>query len=172
MVAENIRIRRLRESDSLEELTSLLHRAYKELSDKGLNITAADQSVETTGHRASDGVCFVAESLGKLVGTATLVTVFGTDSPPLYLARGTAVLGQFGVDPEWRGQKVGRMLMDAVEQEALEQGFRTLALDTPQPAAHLIEYYQRRGFSLVGTHQWSGKTYVSALMSKDLFETK
>jgi hypothetical protein len=39
-------IRPLEEADSLGELTSLLHRAYAQLSDLGLNYTAVDQSVD------------------------------------------------------------------------------------------------------------------------------
>lgn len=65
-------IRPLNESDSLEELTKLLHRAYKPLGDAGMNFTAVDQSVEKTRERASLGVCFVAcLNVGEIVGTVS-----------------------------------------------------------------------------------------------------
>jgi predicted N-acetyltransferase YhbS len=160
-------MRPLNPSDSFEELTSLLHRAYRELAERGLNITAADQSVETTRWRVSEGQCFVAEAEGQLVGTVTLGTRF-MDGPAFYHEKGVAVLGQFAVDPKFRGLGLGEALMRTVERTAQVSGYSVLALDTPQPADHLIEYYQKRGFKAVGTHQWSGKTYLSVLLAKQL----
>ena len=134
----------------------------------GCNITAASQTVETTAHRVGKGDCFVAEVDGRLVGTATLVKEFGPEDPEEYKDPQTVVLGQFGVLPEFRKLGVGLALMDAVKLQAFQMGYATLALDTPQPATHLIEYYQRRGFKLVGSVQWPGKTYLSVLMSLNL----
>jgi hypothetical protein len=48
MANEIISIRQLTSADSLEELTDLLHAAYKRLGDMGLNYTAVDQPVEET----------------------------------------------------------------------------------------------------------------------------
>ena len=62
-------IRTLQPSDSLHELTALLHRAYARLGAMGLNYTAVDQSPEITAKRIAGGQCFVAEIEGKLAGT-------------------------------------------------------------------------------------------------------
>jgi hypothetical protein len=45
---------------------------------------------------------------------------------------------------------------------------KELALDTAEPAAHLIDWYQRLGFALVGHWKWGGANYRSVLMSKNL----
>lgn len=161
-------VRELRASDSLEDLTSLLQRAYKELADAGLNFTASYQTAETTARRCADGHCFVVESEGALIGTAVLKTQFWDDDPTEYQVPGTGVLGQFGVDPAWRGRGVGSALLAAVEERALRLGLTTLALDTAEPAKWLVAYYERNGFRAVGRHQWNGKTYSSLVMAKPL----
>lgn len=166
--ASAVSVRLWSAGDDVAKFTQMLHRAYKELADAGWNITAATQDEETTARRISEGVCFVAVRRVNVVGTATLVTEFDSYSPPIYLQPEVAVLGQFGVEPEFRGLRIGQMLLEQVESEARARAFTTLALDTPQPAVHLVEYYQRRGFVPVGEHQWSGKTYRSLLMAKPL----
>ena len=60
-------IRILSSSDSIEALTSLLHRAYAHLGSLGLNYTATDQSSAETTDRASFGICYVA-TVGVRVG--------------------------------------------------------------------------------------------------------
>jgi GNAT superfamily N-acetyltransferase len=91
------------------------------------------------------------------------------DPPPaLYCQAGTAILSQFAVHPDCRGQGLGERLMDAAEAWAREQGFAQMALDTAAPAEALRRRYQRRGYADVGTVQWSGKTYASVLMRKPL----
>src|SRR5690242_14231846 len=94
-----VTIRRLSDEDSLDDLTGLIHRAYKTMADQGHNATGSYQTVETTRLRCSEGTCFVAEADGKLVGTAMLVTRMEHTKPELYCDSGLAVLGQFGVDP-------------------------------------------------------------------------
>lgn len=58
--------------------------------------------------------------------------------------------------------------MSEVERRAREEGAVELALDTAEPAQHLIDYYGRRGFRQVALTQWKGKTYRSIIMSKAL----
>jgi len=163
-----IEIRRMQDGDSFEELTRLLHTAYAELAETGLNFTACDQSVETTRHRAAKGVCFLAFENDTMIGTANLVTAFDDHDPREYREAGVAVLGQFGVAPSVRGGGVGSQLLQACCDTALSQGFTRLLLDTAEPAEHLVRYYTRHGFRVVGTHQWLDKSYRSVIMAKAL----
>jgi GNAT superfamily N-acetyltransferase len=55
-----ITIRRLRPSDSIADLTTLLHRAYAKQTALGLHALASHQSAEVTRKRVSKGECFVA----------------------------------------------------------------------------------------------------------------
>lgn len=96
-VASDIQVRRLSADDSLEELTSLLHSAYKTLGDRGMEFVAVDQDVETTRYRATLGECFVAVQSSRLIGTITLYPPGVRTHCDWYRRLGVAVFGQFGV---------------------------------------------------------------------------
>src|SRR6478736_6109693 len=66
-------IRKWKESDSIPELTELLHRAYKPLAeDMGLIFLATHQSDAQTKRRVEQGDCFVIENNGKLIAAISL----------------------------------------------------------------------------------------------------
>ena len=50
-----LQLRLFQASDSIAELTLLLHRAYARLGDMGLNYTAVDQAPEVTAKRIRGG---------------------------------------------------------------------------------------------------------------------
>ncbi len=161
-------IRQLTPADSLEELTYLLHRAYAQLGAMGLNYTAVNQATDTTLRRLAGGCCFVAEWHGQLAGTV-LAKPPEQSSECEYFARpDVATLRQFGVEPQLQGRGIGQALVSTCEAWARENGFRELALDTAEPARHLVQFYSRLGFGPVGSVQWSGKVYRSVVMSKAL----
>ena len=58
-------IRLWSDSDSIEELTALLHRAYAKLGKLGLNYTAVDQSPEVTQRRMDHGFKEIALDTAK-----------------------------------------------------------------------------------------------------------
>lgn len=169
-------IRPLQASDSLEALTELLHAAYTSLAAEGWNFTAVEQSVEVTRDRLAGAQAFVAVADdGRLVGTVAVrdpkpagEAYIADPSPPLYTTAGTAILSQFAVHPDCRGQGVGERLLDAAEAWACGHGFKQLALDTAEPAVALRRRYERRGYITVGGVHWQGKTYASVLMCKSL----
>ena len=163
-----LHIRALTGTDSLEDLTELLHRAYARLGAMGLNYTSVDQPVETTARRIAGGRCFVAELEGQVVGTAVVRPPYDENECEVFTRPGVASVQQFGVDPPAQGRGVGRALLDACEQWARERGFVELALDTAEQAEHLVSLYTRLGFRPVGHVQWTGKVYRSVVLSKAL----
>jgi hypothetical protein len=64
-------IRRFDEkNDSIEELTGLLHRAYKRLADMGLNFVATHQDEDYTKRYLKKGECYVlTDKNNSLIGT-------------------------------------------------------------------------------------------------------
>lgn len=155
--------------DSFEELTELLHRAYAELAERGLNFTATDQTVETTRRRVERGRTFLAELDGKVAGTITLYTETSEWQPRYYSRQGVAFFGQFGVDPSARGLGIGRLLHQKVVDLARELGVKELALDTSDQAHHLILLYQSWGYRVVDRHEFSGTiNYASVIMARHL----
>jgi GNAT superfamily N-acetyltransferase len=163
-------IRPLLATDSLEELTALLHRAYQRLADMGFNYTATYQTVEATRERIEGNECFVAIVDGRIVGTALLIPHQLTIHP-LADQPGVAYAGQLAVDPDYRHRGLGARLMDHVEERALELGFHTVMGDTSEGAEYLLRMYTGRGYQSVGHHQWPGKTYRSVVLAKRLRRT-
>ena len=161
-------IRLLRPSDSLIDLTNLLHRAYARLGSMGLNYTAVDQSPEITAKRIDGGQCFVVEADRRLVGTVVAKPTYEVNECEYFTRHGIAAVHQFAVDPDYQGKGIGRTLLQACEAWAREQGFRELAMDTAEQASHLISLYKALGYEQVGFVQWPGKVYRSVVLSKVL----
>lgn len=163
-----LRIRTLAPDDSIADLTSLLHRAYARLGAMGLNYTAVDQTPEVTAQRIAGGTCFVAEWAGRLAGTIVVKPTYTRNECAYFTRPGVAAVHQFAVDPSLQGSGIGRALLKAAEAWARDGGYRELAMDTAEPAAHLIAMYTRLGYAPVDVVQWTGKVYRSVVLSKAL----
>jgi GNAT superfamily N-acetyltransferase len=161
-------IRYFQESDSITELTTLLHRAYARLGAMGLNYTAVDQTPEVTAKRIRGGNCFVVEAESKLVGTIVAQPTYAHNECAYFTRPGVAAVHQFAVDPEYQGAGIGRTLLLRAEQWAREAGFTELAMDTAEQATHLVALYTRLGYRHVDWVQWPGKVYRSVVLSKQL----
>jgi GNAT superfamily N-acetyltransferase len=161
-------VRPLVESDSLVELTALLHRAYARLAAMGLNYTAADQKPETTAKRISGGACFVAEIGTEMVGTIVVQPTYSENHCEYFTRPGVACAHQFAVAPQHQGKGVGRQLLTHAEQWATHAKFTELAMDTAEQAVHLLALYSRLGYRQVGSVGWPGKVYQSVVLSKAL----
>lgn len=166
---EAIVIRPMGPDDSIDELTTLLHRSYAGLGNMGLNYTAVDQSTETTRERLSLGFAFVAiDPQDRLVGTVVFYRPQRSTGSPWLERPEVANFGQLAVDPALQRRGIGSRLMDLVEEQARAVGAKEIALDTAEPAIHLIELYQRRGYRFIEHAPWRGKSYRSVIMSKSL----
>ena len=161
-------IRPLETTDSIGELTSLLHRAYARLGQMGLNYTAVDQTPEVTSSRIRGSHCFVVTAAHKLVGTIVVQPTYRQSACEYFMRLGVAAAHQFAVDPDYQGSGIGRMLLQRAEQWATAAGFAELAIDTAEPAKHLVGLYTRLGYRQVGRVQWPGKVYRSVVLSKSL----
>ncbi len=162
-----VTIRPFSGKDSVSELTSLYHRAYKRLADMGLYFVAADISDEDAKSLIDKGECFVAEIEGKIIGTI-LLYARGKNTPDYYKRDDVIVFGKFAVEPEYQCKGIGKMMMDYIEKYVKKKGIKELALDTAEQAQHLIEYYSNRGYRFVGYHSWEMTNYRSVIMGKTL----
>jgi GNAT superfamily N-acetyltransferase len=158
--------------DSFVALTAMLHRAFAPLGAMGLNCTCVDQTVQTTRLRATSGDCYVAVCEGRIVGTMTLYAPDQESSCELYRRDDISSLRQFAVEPLWQARGIGTLLIAFAEHWAATRGYAELALDTPQPAAHLIAFYRGQGFRMVDFTRFDGKHYDSAILSKPPVATR
>ncbi len=163
-----VKVRPLAESDSITELTQLLHRAYAQLAAMGLQFVATHQDDATTKHRLKNAECYVAELDGRIVGTILFRHPGTARGHDWYNRPDVAVFGQFGVEPTEQGRGIGGALLDHVELRASETHAAELALDTAESAQHLIDLYRKRGFRIVGSVKWEPVNYRSVIMSKRL----
>jgi GNAT superfamily N-acetyltransferase len=161
-----IEFRLLQSSDSIADLTALLHTAYAQLQLLGFNYTAVDQSEQKTQDRIAGGECYVAINAGRIIGTI----LFRRHSRGCawYEQRHVAAVHQFGVMPTAQRGGIGSKLIQLCETRAVETGATEIALDTAEGAEHLVGWYERLGYRPVAIEQWQGKSYRSLIMSKDL----
>ena len=152
--------------DSYDALTAMLHRAFERLGTMGLNCTCVDQLAALTRARATHGDCYVAVCDGRIVGTMTLYEPDHASPCELYRHDEIASLRQFGVEPAWQARGIGTLLPAFADHWAATRGYAELALDTPQPAAHLITFYRGHGFRIVDFMRFDGKRYDSAILGK------
>lgn len=163
-------IRPLREDDSLEELTELLHRAYRVLADMGLQYLATRQDVETTRKRISNGTCFVATVDDKIVGTITFKMPHGGHGVVWLDRPDIGHISQMAVEPKLQNHGIGARLMRHAEEYTRAQRLTELALDTSEQAQHLISWYERLGYRFIEYVQWDVTNYRSVVMSKTLVD--
>lgn len=159
-------IRRLRPTDSLDGLTALLHRAFRDLALQGIACECGSQSVERTRERVARGDCFVAVSGGALVGTVTLEKADRSSSIAAYRDPGTASVHQLAVEPARQGAGVGRALITQAAAWARARRFARLALDTPEGALKQLAWYVDRGFDRVGTVHVAGRRHASVVLAR------
>jgi GNAT superfamily N-acetyltransferase len=164
--ANNITIRQLCESDSLDDLTELLHRAYKHLADLGLKYVATYQDVDITRKRLKNGTCYIAESDGLIVGTVLYRQPGQAKGCEFYGRPDIAHVSQLGVEPDLQRNGIGAKLMRHCEVIAARDGASELSLDTAESAGHLIEWYERLGYRFVEYIDWEITNYRSVIMSK------
>lgn len=161
-------VRRFQESDSVEELTLLLHRAYADHAAAGRIFFPSYQSTEDTRHRLGKGECWVAtDEDGALAGT---VTVTGChDTPDGYPApAGAGSFWQLAVDPARRGAGLGQRLLALAETRVAALGASHVVIDTSSSADDLLSWYRRRGYAPAGTWRWGVTNYDSVVLVKEL----
>lgn len=167
--AEDVEILPFNEArDSYDEVTRFLHAAYRGLAEMGLNYVAATQDAATTrGRIAAAAACWVAHQAGSIVGT---ICYYGespsADHPDWYRRGDVSFFGQFGVEPSLQGSGIGSRLLAAAEARAIADAKTEFACDTAEPAHHLVAYYSRLGFRVVGRHRWPHAVYDSLILSK------
>jgi GNAT superfamily N-acetyltransferase len=183
-----VTIRRLAPTDAINEITRLLHRAYRPQVEMGLAPLAGRQTDDVTADRAAHSECWIAAipreknalipgtdepvppgwGPERIAGVILFEEVEKVTFPPFFLKPHVAHFAQFGVDPDLQGLGIGRLLLDKVEQRAREIGALELACSMAEPDRRLFDYYARRGFRFIEHWQWPYTNYRSCIISKRL----
>ncbi|MGW4748473.1 GNAT family N-acetyltransferase [Streptomyces sp. NPDC004290] len=165
--SETVQFRRFGSGDSVEQLTSLLHRAYADHAAAGRVFFASYQSPQDTQHRLSKGECWVAMNRNVLVGTVTVSAPHTT--PAGYPApAGGGSFWQLAVEPSQRGTGLGQRLLALAESRIAALGSTQAIIDTSSQATDLVDWYRRRGYAPIGTWRWDVTNYDSIVLMKNL----
>lgn len=97
----------------------------------------------------AESVFIIAESEGNAIGYARLLggstETCVSDTNPVELVR-------IYVVQEWKGKRVGSLLMQKCLEEARGRGYATIWLGVWEKNPNAITFYQKWGFEKVGTH--------------------
>jgi len=163
-----INIRLINDTDSLDELTTLLHRAYKKLADLGFRFYATHQNVNVTKERVERAECYVGILDNKIIATIAYQAPSRDHYKGVYDKADIASFGQFAVEPELQDLGIGSKLIKLAEQLAIRDHAKEIAFDTAEGAVELISYYKKCGYEFVDYTQWDVTNYRSVIMSKKL----
>jgi GNAT superfamily N-acetyltransferase len=170
ILLNDLLIRRLAPTDSVDDITALLHRAFAPLGRMGLTCSCIAQSAATTARRIALGTCFVALHGQRIVGTVTVERPDPAHACAWYRRPRTASAHQFAVEPGAQRQGCGTRLLEQAQRWAAAQGCTELALDTPRRAGHLVDWYRAHGFTPVADYQHAGQPYRSVVLGKSIAE--
>jgi len=95
--------------------------------------------------RLADSQLIVAESNGKIAGTVTLFLKGSTEHWP----ENWAGIRLLAVHPSFRGQGIGRALMDECVRRCKALGIKTIGLHTTDFMKVAREMYERMGFKRI-----------------------
>jgi GNAT superfamily N-acetyltransferase len=155
-------------SDSIPELTHLLHAAYAHLAQRGLRYVATHQDDIITARRLGRGFPLVAYLHQELVATATLYPPRPDSPVPWYRRADVCHFGQFGVRPDRQRNGIGARILRELERRARVRGASELACDTAEQAEHLRSWYDCEGYRFIAHTQWAITNFRSVVLSKSL----
>lgn len=90
---------------------------------------------------------FVAHAGGEVAGTGAFRAMPGE---PDTAGEAYGEVKRMYVDPRWRGQRVGVLLVEKIESEMRAQGLVLALLETGRHQVEAVRLYERRGYSLRG----------------------
>src|SRR4051812_32357994 len=99
----------------IEQLTEMLHSAYRPLAEKGMKYQATHQSSDITLKRLKKGDSFLGFIDGELISTITVVKEDPNEPCEWYKKPEVYFFTQFAVQPSYQGNGLGKRLMDFVE---------------------------------------------------------
>lgn len=133
-----------------EEYRALLHAAYAENEKLGVHFAAATVTAEQAAVHLRENLAYgLDDAQGRLIGTVSLRTPWGPNPGRLGLPH----VGWLATDPVHAPKGLGAHVLEAlIEQVAIAQLHApALSLGTASDHPWLGAYYQRLGFTYVGT---------------------
>lgn len=147
----NIHVEQAREKDALD-LSILTGKLLQEIMDK-INIKAFNFNQKETKKRAVDLISknlyfvFIAKDNKKVIGFISLY-----ESYALYAEGAYGTIPELYVCPEYRSQKIGKLLLAKAREFADSKGWKRLEVTTP-PLPEFdktLSFYENNDFEISG----------------------
>jgi GNAT superfamily N-acetyltransferase len=167
----SVSVRRFMTGDSIDDITSLLHRAYARQRETGLDPLAGRQDNARTLDRILNSESYLAfadEDQSEIVGVILFNEHEQATFPDYFLREGVAHFAMFAVDPLAQAAGIGAQLLELCEKRTLAIGATHLSLSMAEPDKALLRYYKRRGYEHVQDWQWPYTNYTSLILAKCL----
>jgi predicted N-acetyltransferase YhbS len=127
---------RLATRDDIPTIVAIVNRAFQVES---FFLMHDRTDVENVTEMFQKGAYLLAESAGRILGAV------------YFENRGErAYFGMLSVEPETKGQGLGRLLIDAVEEHARKQGCVAMDITVVNLRTELPPFYRRFGYEITG----------------------
>jgi ribosomal protein S18 acetylase RimI-like enzyme len=152
--------------EELDRIAALLQEAYQQYRDfmPPEVWQAYLENILDLRSRWKEAQLIVAESGSELAGAVTLY--LKTDSSEGGWPEGWAGVRLLGVDPKYRGQGVGRALMDECVKRCKKQDLKTIGLHTTELMDIAKRMYERMGFTRVPEFDFHPRPGVTVMAYK------
>ena len=150
---------------TLAEIVDLIHSAFRERAEQGLNMGGITISMEELETILQDAVMYVAEQNGKPVGilTARYVKRETRGKPEQYCH-----LGYVAVSPSVKRGGIGGLLLNRLEEDAKKQECRYIISNTAESASSAVAWHIKHGFKRIKYTKWKSRNYPSIIFRKEL----
>ena len=167
-VKDGIVYRLMNSDDSIEELTSLINRAFHKHIKAGLQYLGAEQNSDVTRKRIQHSYTIIAIFENRIIGTVSYKPPWECRGAEWFNKPGVAKYNQRAIDPDMQSRGIGGTFVDLVEQIARLQGAKEIASDNPEELVDRTNRKIEHGYRIISYHQWKHTNYQSVILSKAL----
>ena len=157
---------------NVENAYEIIRRRFDYLEKKGIKqYLAPYPPYETFKKRQEDGLNFGLYISGKLNGIVTLMNSFPDEWEEIRLNGRFLWICSLFTSKEARGQNIGSVLIDKVEEYAKSMSFDFLILDCYiNETGFLVQYYKKLGFKEIKRKEviYPSRSFFAAFMLKDI----
>ena len=157
-----VEVRKLLSDDviSLDDIQKLISKAHSDNIKNGLFYATASQTIEKLRQKIGDGVCFIAEENGKLIGTAT---VCSKKINYWYYSGTVSLIKLVAADPDSKHSKIGTRLIEACIRQAVENEVQVVVTDSAEENIIFKKLAKRCGFKVIDYCKYKANNFISTV---------
>jgi len=157
-----VEVRKLLSDDvvSLDDIQKLIFKAHSDNIKNGLFYATATQTIEKLRQKIGDGVCFIAEENGKLIGTAT---VCSKEINYWYYSGKVSLIKLVAVDPDSKHSRIGTRLIEECIRQAVENEVKVVVTDSAEENIIFKKLAKRCGFKVIDYCKYKANNFISTV---------